>query len=76
MVGFASSHPSAYPLCFAFKMRGYGGRTGILTNKIAGDCLVLLNMIARVGYGGEHVELDLVHHGKSGFLELGGHRQM
>lgn len=48
-------------------------RVGTLTDKIAGDCLVLLGMVAQVRYGGEHVELDLICNGKSGLVEPGGH---
>lgn len=52
-----------------FKIWCHDERPGILTNKIAGDGLVLFSMIAQVGYGSKHVKLDLVRHGEPGFLE-------
>ena len=64
------------PLRFTFEMRYSGGRTGILTNEIAGDGLVLLSMITETRYCGKHIELDLVRDGKSGFLEFGRHCQV
>ena len=53
-----------------FKIWCCDGQIGALTNKIAGDGLVLLRMVARPGYGGKHIELDLACNGKSGFHEL------
>ena len=72
---FIAPHLSPYPLRFMLNTRRCGERTGILTNKIAGDGLVLFSVVTRVGYGGKHIELDLVYYGKSGFLEFGRHRQ-
>ena len=57
-----------YPLRFKFRMKCWDRYTGILTNEIAGDCLELLGMIARIRYCGEHIELDLICDGKSGLL--------
>ena len=76
IVVFISSHQSLYPLCFVLEIRYCDERTGMLTNEITGDRLVLLDVVARVGYGGKHVELDFVCDGKSGVLESGIHRQV
>jgi len=73
---FVSSHLLMCPLCSMFKIRHRDEQTGKLTNKIAGDGLVLLNMIAQVRYGGEHIKFDLVRDSKSGLVELGRHRKV
>jgi len=65
-----------YPLCPMFKIWCCDEQTGILTNKVAGDGLVLLRVITQVRYGGKHIELDLICDGKSGLLELGRHCQV
>jgi len=59
------------PLYFPFKIWCCHERIGTLTNEIAGDGLILFSMVARLRYGGEHIELDLACDGKPGFHELG-----
>ena len=50
-----------YLLQFMYKIMQYCGEcTGLLTNKIAGDDIVLLSMIAQVRDGGKHIKLNLI----------------
>lgn len=65
-----------YPLYPMFKIWCCDGRVGILTNKVAGYCLVLLSVITLVRYGGKHIELDLICDGEPRLLDLGRHYQV